>query len=242
MATTKKPTTTKPKQPTQEEIDKAKLDEIQKYYEAQDNAYKSWLDSQSNAQKGEANASYDKGQQNAYISHMQNVRQTPNDMARLGLSGGASESAMLGQRVGYENNRSNLEIGRNNALRDIENKAKEIYGTFKMQNSAQMNADMNAHKQQSAQTAWDKKLFDYQVKQDSIDRADAQKQIKISNYIPTLNAIQTTSQADAKVKQIKKWKKTDPERYKANAWKIAYVKSRKGDIIAQKHEEKLRGY
>lgn len=237
-----KTTTVKPKPPTQEEIDKAKIDEIKKFYESQDNAYKSWIDSQSNAQKSEANASFDKGQQNAYISHMQNVRQTPNDMARLGLSGGASESAMLGQKVGYENNRSNLETGRSSALRDINNRAQEIYSTYKMQSNAQMNADVNAYKNQSAQTAWDKKVFDYQVNQDALDRADTQKQTKISNYIPTLNAIQTTAQADSKVKQIEKWKKTDPKRYKANAWKIAYVKARKGDIIAQKHEEKLRGY
>ena len=66
------------------------------------------------------NQAYDQAANNAYIAYMQQQRQMPQQLARLGLAGtGTSESAALGAAANYQNNLNQNEVTRNQAMNDL---------------------------------------------------------------------------------------------------------------------------
>lgn len=72
-----------------------------------------------NAQRGGINSSYDDAARQAYISYQQQQKALPQQMATMGMTGGATESSMVQQQSAYQGNLSSLEGARNKALNDI---------------------------------------------------------------------------------------------------------------------------
>ena len=80
-----------------------------------------------NAQQAEINRTADQSATQAYIARMKAERSMPQQQAALGLSGGASESAMLGLNTGYENSRNAIMRDRDAQIQaniDLQNKVR----------------------------------------------------------------------------------------------------------------------
>jgi hypothetical protein len=80
-----------------------------------------------NAQQAEINRTADQSATQAYIARMKAERGMPQQQAALGLSGGASESAMLGLNTGYENSRNAIMRDRDAQIQaniDLQNKVR----------------------------------------------------------------------------------------------------------------------
>ena len=80
-----------------------------------------------NAQQAGINRTADQSATQAYIARMKAERGMPQQQAALGLSGGASESAMLGLNTGYENSRNAIMRDRDAQIQsnlDLQNKVR----------------------------------------------------------------------------------------------------------------------
>lgn len=80
-----------------------------------------------NAQQAGINRTADQSATQAYIARMKAERSMPQQQAALGLSGGASESAMLGLNTGYENSRNAIMRDRDAQIQaniDLQNKVR----------------------------------------------------------------------------------------------------------------------
>lgn len=85
------------------------------------------------AQKQDLEASYDDAARQAYISYMQGQRDLPQQLSALGVTGGASESALIGARSAYENNRGNLQTARQRAAQNIDMSMNDLENTRDVQ-------------------------------------------------------------------------------------------------------------
>ena len=77
-------------------------------------------------QKYTVNQAYDDSARQAYIANMQSKKNLPQQLAVNGATGGATETANLGLQTSYENNLSNINTNRANALNDIDNAIIEL--------------------------------------------------------------------------------------------------------------------
>lgn len=87
------------------------------------------------------NKNTDLGLQQAYIGKMQDQRNFGQKMARLGYTGGASETSLLGMENQYRGDRAGLEKGRINANNETElQRQRDLAGLYQAYNTALMNA------------------------------------------------------------------------------------------------------
>ena len=89
-------------------------------------------------QKYGINQTYDDSARQAYIANMQSRKNLPQQLAASGSTGGATETANLGLQTSYENNLSNINMNRANALNDIDN------AIIELQNNGDLTAAQNA--------------------------------------------------------------------------------------------------
>lgn len=68
---------------------------------------------------GQVNQNADRAQQQAYINYMMSKRDLPQQLAALGLTGGASESRLAGLYNNYGNARNEVDTGRNSDLASL---------------------------------------------------------------------------------------------------------------------------
>lgn len=80
-------------------------------------------------QQTDINNSANDAAQQAYIAKEKMLMQNPQQLAALGISGGGSESALLGINTGYENNRNTIMQNRDKAIRENENQQNQIRAT-----------------------------------------------------------------------------------------------------------------
>ena len=86
-----------------------------------------------NAQRGGINSSYDDAARQAYISYQQQQKALPQQMAAIGMTGGATESSMVQQQAAYQGNLSGLESARNKALNDISSAITDLQNSGDLQ-------------------------------------------------------------------------------------------------------------
>ena len=96
--------------------------------DAQEARTRAALDQVAGQQTDIHNSANDAAQQ-AYISKAKMLMQNPQQLAALGISGGGSESALLGINTGYENNRNTIMQNRDKAIRENENQQNQIRAT-----------------------------------------------------------------------------------------------------------------
>lgn len=96
--------------------------------DAQEARTRAALDQVAGQQTDIHNSANDAAQQ-AYIAKEKTLMQNPQQLAALGISGGGSESALLGINTGYENNRNTIMQNRGKAIRENENQQNQIRAT-----------------------------------------------------------------------------------------------------------------
>jgi len=78
------------------------------------------------SQKGITNSNYDDTARQAYIASMQSKNSLPEQLALQGVTGGASETALLKENTGYENNITGINKSRQNALTGLDSTINDI--------------------------------------------------------------------------------------------------------------------
>lgn len=141
-----------------------------------------------NAQQAGINRTADQSATQAYIARMKAERGMPQQQAALGLSGGASESAMLGLNTGYENSR-------NAVMRDRD---AQIQANLDLQNKVRLEGDASLSDIQNAYAMKDLDLLQ--------DQANRQAQYEQMVYQAQLAQQQWEQQ------QAANWDKYDRER------------------------------
>ncbi len=109
------------------------------------------------AQQAGINSTADKNAQQAYIAKEQALANMPQQLASLGQSGGASESALLGLNTGYENNRNSI----------FENRDKAIQQNQQQQNQIRASGDASIA---DIENAYASKLAQFEAEQEQYER------------------------------------------------------------------------
>ena len=84
-------------------------------------AQKSGLQRQSENNKNNINSSYNDSARQYYINYKQNQQALPEQLSGLGITGGASESALLKTQASYGQNLAKNESGRNSDIASADN-------------------------------------------------------------------------------------------------------------------------
>ena len=92
-----------------------------KYRQASRDAYVSGLDKQLTADKNTTNGQYNSTAKQYYVQNMQAQKSLPSQLASNGVTGGASESAIIRMNNAYGNNLATNESGRASALNTLQN-------------------------------------------------------------------------------------------------------------------------
>ena len=119
---------------------------VQNKYAGYYKAYQDRQKAMAGQQTAAKNASYDRAQNANYINYMLAQKALPEQMARLGLSGGASESSLLRQNTNYENTRFNTETGRQNDINSINQTMNTNLENFRVENDQKRDAEIASNK------------------------------------------------------------------------------------------------
>lgn len=129
------------------------------------NEYNNQAKAIANQQVEARNQAAQKAQNQNYINYMMAQRAMPEQMARLGLSGGATESSMLRQNLNYQNLRGNTEAQRAAEVGSINQNLANNLANYRMeQNRALQNELANnrnvlyERRTAAQQQAWENKF------------------------------------------------------------------------------------
>ena len=186
------------------------------------NAYNAEQQRLANQQRATIGGQYDKQQNQNYINYMMNQRDLPGQLARLGITGGASESSQLRANTNYENIKNNTESERNSALNNITNTMNNNLAQYRLSAASDLRNKLYANEQQRLAAA-------QKLKEQQQARSDAKKQRKYERYRDTIRRFDTIGKVD---KAIAKAKKT-----KQPSWKIQLLQAQKADLVKLAKEE-----
>lgn len=193
------------------------------------------MQNERNAQIGQVNQLSDDSQRQNYIAKEKSLYNIPKQMLRMGLSGGASETALTGVGVGYGNNRNSTEKQRTAGIND----ANSVY------NKNASNAAINYQNQLSALQQRQSELnASYEIEEQR--RADDYKKFGYSQFVDDRNYnTSRIDEADNDAKYSEQQKKDD-ERYeygKSNSEKDnSYAKNQKAKEEAWKYGDQYGDY
>lgn len=108
------------------------------YYQNIINEYNQRQTELANKQAKARNADYDKQQNENYINYMMAQRALPEQLARLGLSGGASETSQLRANMNYANQRGATNLNRNAEIAGINTNLQNAIANYLAQQNAAM--------------------------------------------------------------------------------------------------------
>jgi 3D (Asp-Asp-Asp) domain-containing protein len=147
-----------------------------------------------NSQKSGINEAYDDNAKQAYILKMQNEKALPQQLAALGINGGASETSALGLLSGYENNLNTINKARTGAINDIDTAITDLYNTGDLNTAQQILANNQAALSAVAaamQNAASTKLGLYDSYNNSFQNA-----INQQNYLNSLDTSNAQTEKD----------------------------------------------
>lgn len=139
-------------------------------------------------EKSQNNQNFDEIARQAYIANRQSQMNLPQQLAAMGISGGASETAQLGLSTTYQNNLNSNEQARQQMVQQMANSAlqarlqadSDIGGYYADAQQSALAAYQQQKAQQQAYDQWAQQ-FSYQQRQDSLDREWQQTQLNNSN-------------------------------------------------------------
>ena len=159
----------------------------------------------------QVNNQYDSAQRQNYVNYMQNRRELPEQMARMGVSGGASETSALRAQTNYENNFNNAERSRGTELNNINNTLADTLNTYRMTADQNMNDEIAQNRQLRAN-------YEKQLQQEAEQR-----------FANTISGYDSISEIDSLIKSISK-KGVD-------TWRIPYLRARRAELAAALAEQ-----
>lgn len=180
--------------------------EIQNEYAKAYDAYAKTQQAQADRSKAQIGSQYDNSQKANYINYMQAQKEMPETLARLGVSGGASETSALRAKTNYENNYQNLERQRNADLTSINNALTDTLNTYKM------TADENMRNE---------------IAQARMNRANweqAQQEQEENRFAKTISGYNSISTIDNLINSI--------EKSGVATWRVPYLRARRAELMA----------
>jgi hypothetical protein len=127
------------------------LDAVRDRYKKIYETYRNEQQRKADLSKSEIDKSADSDAQQAYIAWMQNDRKLPSDLARMGLSGGASETSLLKSKANYETRKGDIAKNRmSNKSRIDENLRSNLTG-YKLTLDEQQEAALDAARERIRQ-------------------------------------------------------------------------------------------
>lgn len=187
------------------------------YEKASRDAYVSGLGNQLKADQGTTNAQYNNNARQYYIQNMQAQKSLPSQLANNGLTGGASESAVIRMNNAYGQNLANNESGRATSLNNLQ--------TTYNNNVAEYDRAYKDKLSKAYQTSMENQLK-YEQEQNKLDL-----QYFANSVANRYNSTKAWNKAIARMKKSKdpnkKYKVALLEQGRTN-WKIAKKKSSGG--------------
>ena len=180
--------------------------QIRDKYAQQLTDYTNQRTAEANRAKAEAEASYNTGQRQNYINYMQSQKSLPEDMARLGITGGASETSALRNKTNYENNFNNAKRTYDTNVNNINNTLADTLNTYRMTADQAMNEEIAQNAQLRAQ-------YEKQLQQEAEQR-----------FANTISGYDSISGIDKEIEKIKK--------SGVDLWKIEYLRARRAELAA----------
>ena len=186
------------------------------------NAYNAEQQRLANQQRATIGGQYDKQQNQNYINYMMNQRDLPGQLARLGITGGASESSQLRANTNYENIKNNTESERNSALNNITNTMNNNLAQYRLSAASDLRSKLYANEQQRLAAA-------QKLKEQQQARSDAKKQRRYERYRDTIRRFDTIGKVDKAIARARKSKQP--------SWKIQLLQAQRADLVKLAKEE-----
>lgn len=195
-----------------------------------------------NQQIAAKNKQADKTQNQNYINYMLSQKALPEQLARLGLSGGATETSLMRQNTNYQNTRANTENTRAGDISAINQGLATNLANYRLQNDQAMNNEMaqNAstryqRQQEAKQLAENIRQFNQQQALEKAKLAETKKAnaqaVKDNTYTKAVNVAKsysTVKSIDAKIKALSKIPAKKRSYYQNSL--LALLKARKSEI------------
>lgn len=186
-------------------------DQIRKNYANAYSAYDAQRKAEADRASAAANQQYDNMQRSNYVDYRMNQRDMPEQLARQGITGGASETSLLRGQTNYENNRAATELQRGSRLGDINNAYMDAIRTYRMTADQNMNDEIAQNRQLRAN-------YEKQLQQEAEQR-----------YANTISGYDSIGGIDKEIASIQKSGK--------DTWRIAYLRARRAELVAAQKAE-----
>ena len=174
--------------------------------------YTNQRNAEANRERASVNSNYDNTQRQNYVQYMENKRDLPEQMARMGVSGGgASETSALRAQTNYENLYNNTERSRNSDIGKINNTLADTLNTYRMTADQNMNDEIAQNRQLRAN-------YEKQLQQEAEQR-----------FANTISGYDNISQIDKLMSQI--------SRSGVDTWRIPYLRARRAELAAALAEQ-----
>lgn len=186
-------------------------DQIRKNYANAYKAYDTQRKTEADRATAAANQQYDNMQRSNYVDYRMAQRDMPEQLARQGITGGASETSLLRGQTNYENNRAATELQRGSRLGDINNAYMDAIRTYRMTADQNMNDEIAQNRQLRAN-------YEKQLQQEAEQR-----------YANTISGYDSIGGIDKEIASIQKSGK--------DTWRIAYLRARRAELVAAQKAE-----
>ncbi len=186
-------------------------DQIRKNYANALSSYDAQRKAEADRATAAANQQYDNMQRSNYVDYRMNQRDMPEQLARQGITGGASETSLLRGQTNYENNRAATELQRGSRLGDINNAYLDAIRTYRMTADQNMNDEIAQNRQLRAN-------YEKQLQQEAEQR-----------YANTISGYDSIGGIDKEIASIQKSGK--------DTWRIAYLRARRAELVAAQKAE-----
>lgn len=154
----------------------------------------------------QVNSNYDNTQRQNYVQYMQNQKELPEQLARMGVTGGASETSALRARTNYENNYNNTERSRGTEIGNINNALADQLNTYRMTADQNMNDEIAQNRQLRAN-------YEKQLQQEAEQR-----------FANTISGYDSISGIDSEIAKI--------SASGVDTWRIPYLRARRAELVA----------
>lgn len=156
--------------------------------------------------RAQVNSNFDNTQRQNYVQYMQNQRELPEQLSRMGVTGGASETSALRARTNYENNFNNTERSRGTEIGNINNALADQLNTYRMTADQNMNDEIAQNRQLRAN-------YEKQLQQEAEQR-----------FANTISGYDSIAGIDSEIARI--------SASGEDTWRIPYLRARRAELAA----------
>ena len=167
-------------------------------------AYATNLRTQANQQIAGNNQQYDKAQNANYVNYMMAQRAMPGQMARLGLSGGASESNMLRLQTNYANMRGNTEAQRSSANNSVTQNMNNSLANYNLQQDQLLNDRLTKNESDLYARQVDERNRQLEQQKFELEKQQYEQTVKDNAYTKAFERANANASQYGSVKDVNK--------------------------------------